>query len=203
MKEIDEIREALTTIVIYDTEYKCDLTTHEPDYEHPTNGDCGTLAKKALASLDRLEAMLKPSKDSRKLGEHISAILGVSRPQISGDPGNDPALDAVVDTITAYVNAKLQEAAERIAELEGDSVRLSRTIETASLRLECIAAQIETTQSDNIVEKIDETIKLLDAALASRPEENPADMAQREADKRAYKWRHDMMGDDEEKETEL
>jgi hypothetical protein len=45
--------------------------------------------------------MEKPSEDARGLGERISTIFGVSRPQVGSDPGNDPALDSAAALITA------------------------------------------------------------------------------------------------------
>ena len=53
--KIDMVREALETIIAYDTEYKCDLITHEPDYEHPIDGGCGIFARKALAALSAID----------------------------------------------------------------------------------------------------------------------------------------------------
>ena len=40
--------------------------------------------------------------EAREIGTLISSILGVSRPQVSGDPGNDPALDRVTDLLETW-----------------------------------------------------------------------------------------------------
>lgn len=51
--------------------------------------------------------------DSRELAIRISTIFGVSRSQVSADPGNDPALDWAADVIEAFRAATLKEAADR------------------------------------------------------------------------------------------
>jgi hypothetical protein len=51
-----------------------------------------------------------PAKDARELGTLISSIFGVSRPQCSGDPGNDPALDRVTAEIERVFAACLARA---------------------------------------------------------------------------------------------
>ena len=62
-------------------------------------GKIEQIARQVLAALDSL--VVEPSEDARKTGERISTIFGVSRPQVGGDPGNDPALDYVAALITA------------------------------------------------------------------------------------------------------
>lgn len=40
--------------------------------------------------------------DARDVGKRVSALFGVARPEVGGDPGADPALDKVADIIYEY-----------------------------------------------------------------------------------------------------
>lgn len=59
--------------------------------------------------------------DSRKVAIRISTIFGVSRAQVSADPGSDPALDWATDVIESCRAETLKEAADRAVAWLADS----------------------------------------------------------------------------------
>lgn len=72
-------------------------------------------SRTAITALDSLD--VEPSEDARKHGERISTVFGVSRPQVSADPGNDPALDSVTALIQARDERIRRESLEKVAGL--------------------------------------------------------------------------------------
>jgi len=67
--------------------------------------------EKALAALNSLAS--EPCTDARELAIRASVIFGVSRPQVGGDPGNDPALDRVTALIQSAFDKIRRECADR------------------------------------------------------------------------------------------
>lgn len=72
------------------------------------------IAREALALLT---AEPEPCEDARKVAAQVSAVFGVSRPQVSGDPGNDPALDRATEGIAAYASQVADKRAEDLRAL--------------------------------------------------------------------------------------
>lgn len=135
MKEIDDIREALKAYRdFFDTgdEYcTCDL-----EVGYICEGCARRMeASSAMRDLDRLEAMLKPSEDVKDFANTLFAdcIVIEDHETISWDD----ALAAA--SITAYANAKLQEAADRMpAEQDIINIMRKRCDGIASIKLSAL-----------------------------------------------------------------
>lgn len=56
----------------------------------------------------------EPCEDARKVAAQVSAVFGVSRLQVGGDPGNDPTLDLATEAIAAYASQVADKRAEEL-----------------------------------------------------------------------------------------
>lgn len=184
-KAIEIVREALKTAV---RNYK-----REMQHAGIQSDSCERYSK-AIDALDSLAD--EPSKDARETAAETLRGVGQSAMR-NGILAGAEAAELVKSIIPAWVDTDRHRAAAYI------------TAYVASLRAEALREAADRAarfvQSKDCADEGEGdhwTIAELRAAILSNEPKETSEVAQRKADERAYKWRHDMMGDDDDAPSE-